>query len=114
MKHSDYQDEREHRITITEHHGGRSLSQMSALHSLGEPFSVYAQGALTTVDVQFRADPEKAFTPYVRLPFERDALVKVIVGPTVKHHVAEATVRRMLDRNGFRNTEIELSQSPLQ
>jgi hypothetical protein len=87
---------------------------MSALHSLGEPFSVYAQGALTTVDVQFRADPEKAFTPYVRLPFERDALVKVIVGPTVKHHVAEAPVRRMLDRNGFRNTEIELSQSPLQ
>jgi hypothetical protein len=113
-KHSDYQDELEHRITITEHHGGRSLNQMRALTSLGQPYSIYAQGALTTVDVQFRADHSKVFTPYVRLPFERDALVKVVIGPIVKHHLAESTVRRLLDRYGFRNTEIETSKAPLQ
>ncbi len=114
VKHSGYQDEQEHRITITEHFGGRSLNQLSALHSLGEPYSFYAQGALTTVDVQFRPDDLKVFTPYVRLPFEREALVKVIIGPVVKHHLAETTVRRLLDRYGFRDTEIELSQAPLQ
>jgi hypothetical protein len=114
VKHSDYQDECEHRITITEHHGGHSLNQMRALHSLGEPFSFYAQGALTTVDVQFRPDESKIFTPYVRLPFDREALVKVVIGPIVKHHLAETTVRRFLDRYGFRDTEIEISQAPLQ
>lgn len=114
VKHSDYQDEREHRITITEHHGGRSLNQMRALHSLGEPYSFYAQGALTTVDVQFRPDDSKVFTPYVRLPFDREALVKVIIGPIVKHHLAETTVRRLLDRYGFRDTEIATSTAPLQ
>jgi hypothetical protein len=114
VKHSDYQDEREHRITITEHHGGRSLNQMRALQSLGKPYSFYAQGALTTVDVQFRPEDSKVFTPYVRLPFDREALVKVVIGPIVKHHLAETTVRRLLDRYGFRDTEIETSIAPLQ
>jgi hypothetical protein len=48
------------------------------------------------------------------MPFDRDALVKVIIGPVVKHHLAEATVRRLLDRYGFRHTEIETSNAPLQ
>lgn len=114
VKHSDYQDEREHRSTITEHHGGRSLNQMRALHSLGEPFSWAAQGPLTTVGVQFRPDDSKVFIPYVRLPFDREALVKVVIGPVVKHHLAKTTVRRLLDRYGFRETEIETSNAPLQ
>jgi hypothetical protein len=114
VKHSDYQDELEHRITITEHHGGRSINQMRALHSLGKPYSLYAQGPLTTVDVQFRPDESKVFIPYVRLPFEREALVRVVIGPVVKHHLAETTVRRLLDRYGFRDTEIATSTAPLQ
>jgi truncated hemoglobin YjbI len=115
VKHPDFQGEQEHRITITEHFGGKSLNQKQALHSLGrQPFTAWAQGALETVDVQFRPHESKVFIPYVRLPFERDALVKVIIGPNVNHRLAEATVRRMLDRNGFRDTVIEASQSPLQ
>lgn len=114
VKHSDFKDEQEHRITITEHFGGSSLSHRRALGSLGKPFSDFAQGALETVDVQFRSDELRMFKPYVQLPFEREALVNVITGPLVKHQLVEATVRRVLDRNGFRDTKIEASQSPLQ
>lgn len=113
VKHPDFQGELEHRITITEHFGGKSLNQKRALSSLRrQPFTAWAQGALETVDVQFRPHESKVFIPYVRLPFERDALVKVIIGPNVNHHLAEATMRRMLNRNGFRDTLIEPSQSP--
>ncbi|MFN3007030.1 hypothetical protein [Mycolicibacterium wolinskyi] len=114
VKHSDFKDEQEHRITITEHFGGRSLSQKRALTSLGEPFTFYAQGTLETVDVQFRSDGLRMFKPYIQLPFEREALVNVITGPLVKHQLVEATVRRVLDRNGFRHTTIQASKSPLQ
>lgn len=114
VKHSAYQDEQEHRITITEHHGGASLNQRRALSSLGEPYSYLAQGPLTTVDVQFRPDDSKLFVPYVRFPFKREALIEVVIGPMVKHHLAETTVRRLLDRHGFRDTAIKLSEAPLQ
>jgi hypothetical protein len=114
VKRSAWEYEQEHRITITEHFGGRSLSYRRAMHSLGQPFSVFAQGALETVDVQFRPGESTMFKPYVGLPFEREALVKVITGPVVKHQLVEATLRRMLDRNGFRDTTIEASQSPFQ
>jgi hypothetical protein len=114
VKHSAFVDEQEHRITITEHFGGRSLSQMSALSSLGKPFSDFAQGALETVDVQFRLGSSTMYRPYVELPFDRAALVKVVTGPAVKHQLVEPTVRRILDRNGFRDTVIEASQSPFQ
>jgi hypothetical protein len=115
VKHSDFAHECEHRITITEHHGGRSRNQKTALRSLGQqPFMAWASGELVTVDVQFRPHETKVFVPYVRLPFERDALVKVIIGPVVNHHLAEATTRRVLDRNGFRHTQIVPSQSSLQ
>lgn len=59
-------------------------------------------------------DDSKVFTPYVRLPFDREALVKVVIGPVVKHHLAETPVRRFLDRYGFREAKIEVSQAPLQ
>ncbi|GFG49009.1 hypothetical protein CQY20_30235 [Mycolicibacterium agri] len=115
VKHSDFEHEREHRITITEHHGGRSPNQKAALRSLGrQPFLAWSSGELVTVDVQFRPHETKLFVPYVELPFEREALVRVIIGPVVNHHLAAATVRRMLDRNGFRHTQIDPSNSSLQ
>ncbi|WP_322859250.1 DUF2971 domain-containing protein [Mycobacterium europaeum] len=114
VKRTAWEYEQERRITITEHFGGRSLSYRRAVHSLGEPFSVYARGALESVDVQFRPGDATMFKPYVALPFEREALVEVITGPVVKHQLVEATVRRMLDRNGFRHTAINESKSPFQ
>ncbi|KEF99979.1 hypothetical protein K883_00029 [Mycobacterium sp. TKK-01-0059] len=114
VKRSEWEYEQEHRITITEHIGGRSLSYRRGVNSLGKPFSVYAQGPLETVDVQFRPGDATMFKPYVALPFEREALVEVITGPVVKHQLVEATLRRILDRNGFRDTKIKESQSPYQ
>src|SRR6201999_2465472 len=38
VKHAAFDDEHEHRITITEHLGGRSLMQRTALSRLGKPF----------------------------------------------------------------------------
>ncbi|OBB77879.1 DUF2971 domain-containing protein [Mycobacterium sp. 852014-52144_SCH5372336] len=115
VKNSDFEHEREHRITITEHFSGQSLNQKAALRSLArQPFIAWASGELVTVDVQFRPHETKVFVPYVRLPFERDALVNVIIGPVVNHHLAAATVRRILDRNGFRHTQIVPSESSLQ
>jgi hypothetical protein len=114
VKTSAWEYEQEHRITITEHFGGRSISYRRAISSLGQPYSVYAQGALETVDVQFRPGDATMFKPYVALPFEREALVEVITGPVVKHQLVEATLRRMLDRNGFRHTTIRPSDSSFQ
>jgi hypothetical protein len=114
VKNGAFEDEQERRVTITEHHGGRSASQRAALGSLGEPFSYLAQGELVTVDVQFRSADPSVFKPYVRLPFDREALVKVVTGPAITHQLVEATVRRLLDRNGFRHIEIEPSKLPYQ
>lgn len=115
VKHSDFEHEREHRITITEHHGGRSPNQKGALQNLGrQPFTAWASGELVTVDVQFRPHEIKVFVPYVRLPFEREALVNIIIGPSVNHHLAAATLRRILDGNGFRHTRIDSSETSLQ
>jgi hypothetical protein len=114
VKRSAWEYEQEHRITITEHFGGRRFSYRKALDSLGQPLSAFAQGALETVDVRFRPGEFTMFKPYVALPFEREALVSVVTGPAAKHPLVEATVRRILDRNGFRHTTIQESQSPFQ
>jgi hypothetical protein len=114
VKHDAFEDEQEHRITITEHFGGKSLMQFKALGSLDKPFSDFAQGALETLDVRFRPGGPTMFKPYVVLPFDHAALVEVVTGPAIKHQLVEATVRRMLDRNGFRDTEIEASDLPYQ
>jgi hypothetical protein len=114
VKNAAFDDERERRVTITEYFGGRSAAQRRALSSLGEPFSFYAQGALETVDVQFRPADSTMFKPYVCLPFDRAALVKVVTGPAIRHHLVEPTVRRLLDRNRFRHTAIEASTLPYQ
>ena len=114
VKRKTWEYEQEHRITITEHFGGRSFSYRKAVDSLGQPFSAFAQGALETVDVKFRHGEFTMFKPYVELPFDREALVKVVTGPAAKHQLVHATVRRILDRNGFRHTKIEESKSPFQ
>lgn len=114
VKNDAFDDERERRITITEHFAGRSASQRHALSSLGKPFSYHAQGHLETVDVQFRGADPAIYKPYVRLPFDRSALVKLVTGPAVKHRLAESTIRRLLDRNGFRHTMLEASRLPFQ
>ena len=87
---------------------------MTALSTLGRPFSDFAQGALETVDVRFRPDIRTLFKPYVSLPFDHAALVEVVTGPAIKHDLVEATVRRVLDRNGFRHTKIKASELPYQ
>lgn len=114
VKRSTWEYEHEHRITITEHFGGRSFSYRKAVSSLRRPFPAFAQGPLETVDVQFRPGEFTMFKPYVALPFEREALVKVVTGPAAKHQLVKATVRRILDRNGFRHTAIGESNSPFQ
>jgi hypothetical protein len=114
VKHAAFEDEQEHRITITEHLGGRTLMQRTALSTLGKPFSDLAQGTLDTVDMRFRPDGRTLFKPYVALPFDHAALVEVVTGPAIKHELVESTVRRMLHRNGFRDTEIEASDLPYQ
>jgi hypothetical protein len=79
-----------------------------------EPFSSYAQGTLDTVDVQFRPGGATLFKPYVSLPFGHSALVEVVTGPAIRNELAESTVRRMLDRNGFRHAKIRASDLPYQ
>jgi hypothetical protein len=114
VKHAAFEDESEHRVTLTEHLGGRTAMQITALASLGQPFSDFAQGTLDTVNVRFRTDGRTLFKPYVSLPFDHAALVEVVIGPAIKHQLVEPTVRRMLDRNGFRHTTIEVSELPYQ
>lgn len=114
VKHPDFEPEQEQRITITEHHAGRSPSQVRALQTVGKPWSDFAQGVLTTVDVKFRQSGSAIFTPYTELPFDPEALVEVVIGPKADHRLIEPTVRRMLDRHGFRHTKTRHSESPLQ
>lgn len=113
-KHESFRDEREHRITIGEHHGGRTAQQRTALTALGEPAAHYATGPLETLNVKFRPNAATMFAPYVELPFTHEALVKIVTGPAIKHRFAQPALRRMLDRNGFRHTKIEASQLPYQ
>jgi hypothetical protein len=54
------------------------------------------------------------FKPYIELPFEREALIHVVTGPAIRHQLLEATVRRVLNRNGFHHTKIDASQLPFQ
>jgi hypothetical protein len=114
IKHDAFADELEWRVTIAEHMGGRSLLQLTALGKLGTPFSDFAQGALTTLDVRFRPGGPTQFKPYVALDFAHEALVDVVLGPAIKNSMAGPTLRRMLDRNGFRHTALRRSTLPYQ
>jgi hypothetical protein len=48
------------------------------------------------------------------LPFDRDALKEVVIGPIHKHRLAQETMRRLLDGYAFRDDEIRTSDLPLQ
>ena len=114
VKHSAFEDEQEHRLTISEYFSGQSLSQRRALSSFGHPYTALPQETLEAIDTRFRSGGATMFKPYVRVPFEPQALVSVVTGPAVKHQLVESTIRRMLDLNGFRDTKIEASQLPFQ
>jgi hypothetical protein len=111
VKHEGFQSEQEWRLTIPEHFPSGSQSQLGALKNL-EPKVAWDSMPITTVKVQFREGGPGLFKPYTALPFERLALVKVVLGPNVNAELATPVIRRMLDRRGFRHTEIVASAVP--
>lgn len=114
VKHDAFQDEREHRITASEHFGGMTLLQRKAMAELGGQFTSFAGTPKITLDVKFRPSGHTLFTPYVELPLPRDALVTVVLGPSVIDPLAPVTVRRMLERHGYPDTTVEKSELPYQ
>jgi Protein of unknown function (DUF2971) len=110
VKKTTYESEREWRITIAEHFGSSSLSMKKALSKV-EECKWYAQGALETVDVKFRPGGRAGLKPYTEIPFKKSALVRVVVGPNIESpELAVSTARRLLDRHGFRHTEVVPSE----
>ncbi len=110
VKKTTYQSEREWRITIAEYFGNSSLAMQKAFAQIPE-YSFYANMPLQTVNVQFRPGGRAGFKPYTEIPFEKSALVKVVIGPNVESlDLAVSTARRLLDRHGFRHTEVVPSE----
>jgi hypothetical protein len=110
VKKTTYQSEQEWRFTIAEHFGSSSLAMKKALSEL-EEFKWAAQGALETVDVKFRPGGRAGLKPYTEIPFNKSALVRVVIGPNIEsRELALSTARRMLDRYGFRHTEVVPSE----
>ena len=110
VKNSGFQSEREWRITIPEHFGSFSMSLMTALSQV-EGYQYYGQGPLMTLNVLFREGGRAALKPYTVIPFEKSALVKVVIGPNVDDaESARLAARRLLDRYGFRHTEVVPSE----
>lgn len=110
VKKTTYQSEREWRFTIPEHLGPSSLSMKKALGKI-EEFKWAAQGALETVDVKFRPGGRARLKPYTEIPFNTEALVRVVIGPNVESRgLTLSTVRQMLDRYGFRDAEVVPSE----
>jgi hypothetical protein len=102
-----FSSEQEWRLTLAEHFG-MSPSQMMALASV-EGFEPFGRGALTTLDVKFRKGGTAVFKPYTCIPFAKSALVEVILGPKIEAGLGAATIRRILDRYGFRHTGVSTS-----
>ncbi|MDM4142510.1 MULTISPECIES: DUF2971 domain-containing protein [Mycobacterium] len=110
VKKTTYQSEQEWRLTIAEHFGSSSLSIKNALSNV-EEFKWAAQGPLQTVDVKFRPGGLAGFKPYTEIPFERSALVKVVIGPNVESRdKAVSTAKRLLQRYGYWHTEVVASE----
>jgi hypothetical protein len=110
VKKTTYESEREWRITIAEHFGSSSLSMKKALSRV-EEYKWYAQGALETVNVKFRPGGRAGLKPYTEIPFKKSALVRVVIGPNIESpELAVSTARRLLDRHGFRHTEVVPSE----
>ena len=110
VKKTTYESEREWRITIAEHFGSSSLSMKKALSKV-EEYKWYAQGALETIDVKFRPGGRAGLKPYTEIAFKKSALVRVVIGPNIEsRELAVSTARRLLDRHGFRHTEVVPSE----
>ncbi|MEH3141314.1 MAG: DUF2971 domain-containing protein [Mycobacterium kyogaense] len=110
VKKTTYLSEREWRFTVAEHFGSSSLAMKKALSEL-EEFRWAAQGPLQTVDVKFRAGGRAGIKPYTEVPFEQSALAQVVVGPNIEsRELALSTMRRLLDRYGFRHTQVVASE----
>lgn len=106
VKKTTYQSEQEWRLTIAEHFGSSSLSMKNALSNV-EEFKWAAQGPLQTVDVKFRPGGRAGLKPYTEIPFKKSALVRVVIGPNIEsRELAISTARRLLDRHGFRHTDV--------
>jgi hypothetical protein len=106
VKKNTYRSEREWRFTIPEHLSTSSLSMKKALGQI-EEFRWAAQGALETVNVKFRPGGRAGLKPYTEIPFKTGALVRVVIGPNVESRgLALSTARQVLDRHGFRETEV--------
>lgn len=111
VKHEGFKSEQEWRLTIPEHLPSTSASQLSALNEL-EGFPTFLGFPLTTVNVQFREGGSALFKPYTALPFEKSALVEVVLGPNINAELAGPPTRRLLDRHGFQHTQIVPSALP--
>lgn len=106
VKKKTYQSEQEWRYTIPEHFGTSSLSMNKALGQI-EEFKWAAQGGIRTVDVKFRPGGLAGLKPYTEIPFKTAALVRVVIGPNIESRsLALSTARQVLDRYGFRDTEV--------
>lgn len=110
VKDRAYEYECEWRLTIQEHYG-MSPPQTRALSQLGfKEYEAFGQGGLGTLNVEFRQGGSAIFKPYTSLPFDKSALVEVVLGPNLQLPSIESTVRRLLNRYGFRDTEISRSE----
>jgi hypothetical protein len=112
VKHDGFKSEQEWRITTQEHFGSSTLSQLRALNRLEGIPKMGGGLPLETVDVRFREGGPALFKPYTAMPFEKSALVQVVLGPNVNAELATPVIRRLLDRHGFRETEIVPSSMP--
>jgi hypothetical protein len=113
IKHEGFESEQEWRITAPEHHPLGTQSQLNALSQLEGLVKIdYNSVAPMTVKVEFREGGPALVRPYTGLPFEKPALVKVVLGPNINAELATPVTRRLLDRYGFRDTEIVPSALP--
>jgi hypothetical protein len=112
VKHDGFKSEQEWRITTQEHFGFSTLSQLNALNRLEGIPKIAGGLPLETVDVQFREGGPALFRPYTAMPFQKSALVQMVLGPNVNAELATPVIRRLLDRHGFRHTKIDPSSMP--
>ncbi|MCV7277037.1 DUF2971 domain-containing protein [Mycolicibacter arupensis] len=112
-KDSGFKDEREHRLVLHEFQGYTDKWR-EILSRQPQPYSDLAKTSPLTVDVQFRAAGPSLFKPYILLPFDRSALMEVVIGPSNKNNLTKPTVEKFLRRYGFSNTEVSLSKRPYQ
>jgi hypothetical protein len=111
VKDRSFEYEREWRLTIPEHFG-TAPPQIRALTELGVSYlAPMSQDGFGTLNVEFREGGAAIFRPYTTLSFDRSLLVEVVLGPNLQLPSIESTVRRLLNRYGYRDTKISQSAS---